>query len=453
MTIDTRLPNLFSEIMPFGGKLDEDNSWVKFSKLIPWKKLTTLHDSYFVSKRLRTVKDGRLMLGLILGKFRTGLSDRGILDFFYENPYFQYFCGLDQFASKGMKLVAHNSLLSKRRKQLGAAYFQKFEEEILEILKEHKLVKGKKCLLDATVFCSNISYPNDVKLLNKVRSWSCDKILQLKKTLNLPFIRTYKRIAKKVYLNFAKKKKKSKKLIRSSRKKMLQFTKRNIAQLENILKQVQEKISSKNFELSYEIDLKAIYQEIKQKLITAKEIYAQQSQMHKANNNSIEDRIVNFEQPWIRPIVRGKEGRSVEFGAKAHISSSDGFALIDKVEHRAFSEKLELKDSIKQHQTRFNRKPKELLIDDAYSSHDNKAFLRENNIEHSLKFTGKQTDKKKIYHKRKMRKERSKIEGVIGNLKKDYSMKIVTLKIKEGAEIQARIASSLFNINRAVRMI
>ena len=55
--------------------------------------------------------------------------------------------------------------------------------------------------------------------------------------------------------------------------------------------------------------------------------------------------------------------------------------------------------------------------------------------------------------KRKLRKERSKIEGVIGNLKKDYSMKLVTLKTKEGAEIQARIAASMFNLNRAINMI
>jgi len=212
---------------------------------------------------------------------------------------------------------------------------------------------------------------------------------------------------------------------------------------------------SKNFKLSFsnEIDLKSIYQEIKQKLITAKEIYSQQSQMYKEKTNKIEDRIVSFEQYWVRPIVRGKEGKSVEFGAKAHISSSDGFAYIDKVEHRAFSEKLELEDSIKKHHSRFGRNPKEVLIDDAYSSHDNKAFLKENNIDHSLKFTRKQTDKKKIYRKRKMRRERSKIEGVIGNLKKDYCMKLVTLKIKEGAEIQARIAASLFNMNRAIKMI
>ncbi len=456
MAIDARLPNLFSDIMPFGGKLDESNSWIKFSELIPWKKLIALHDSYFNNKRLQTVKDGRLILGLTLGKFRTGLSDRGILDYFYENPYFQYFCGLDQFASKSMKLV-HNSLLSKRRKQLGAAYFQKFEEEILEILKSHKLAKGKKCcLLDATVFCSNITYPNDVKLLNTVRSWSCDKISELKKLLNLSTpIRTYKRKAKQVYLNFAKKKKKSKKLIRNSRRKMLQFTRRNISQLENLLKNVQKKISTQNFKLSFiqEADLNSLYKQIKQKLVTAKEIYSQQSEMHKEKKNKIQDRIVSFEQPWVRPIIRGKEGRSVEFGAKAHISSTDGFAMIDKVEHRAFSEKLELKDSLKQHHTRFDCHPKKVLIDDAYSSHDNKALLKKCGIEHSLKFAGRQTDKKKIYLKRKMRRERSKIEGVIGNLKKDYGMKLVTLKIKEGAEIQARIAASLFNINRAIKMI
>jgi hypothetical protein len=446
--MDTRLPELFTDIMPFGGKLDEDNNWIKFSKIIPWDKLGKLHDSYFSTKRLSCVKDARLMLGLTLGKFRTGLSDQGILDYFYENPYFQYFCGLDYFASKKMKLVVHPSLLSKRRSQLGASYFREFEMEILEILKSHKLVKGKKCLMDATVFCSNISYPNDVKLLNKVRMWSCSKISELKKKLNLSSeIRTYVRKGKQVYLNFAKKKKKSAKLIRNSRRQMLQFTRRNISQLSGLLEICKGRLSSDNFKLSFweELELGSLYEEVRQKLVTAREIYERIM--------SLPNRIVNFEQPWIRPIVRGKEGKSVEFGAKSHISSVDGYAMIDKVEHRAFSEKVELLDYLEQYHARFGEYPKTILLDDIYSSHANKALLKKHNIEHSLKFTGNVQDRKKVYRKRKLRKERSKIEGVIGNLKKDYSLNLVTLKIKEGAEIQARIAASMFNINKAVKMI
>ncbi|GCA91348.1 hypothetical protein MiTa_04716 [Microcystis aeruginosa NIES-4264] len=37
--------------------------------------------------------------------------------------------------------------------------------------------------------------------------------------------------------------------------------------------------------------------------------------MYQNNKQSIEDRIVSLTQPHIRPIVRGKAGKPVEFGA------------------------------------------------------------------------------------------------------------------------------------------
>ena len=419
---------LFKDIMPYGGKLDQNNRWIRLSDLIPWQKLGNLHDSYFDPKRLSVVKSARLVVGLMIGKSKLGLSDEEILNYFYENPYFQYFCGFDNFVSKKSK-VMDPSLLTKRRRKLGEKYFLKFESEILEVLQQHNLVKGKDLLLDATVFESKISYPNDVKLLNVVRGYCVDKISilknALKKTLKVDLkLRTYSRKAKKVYLNYAKKKKKSQKVIRSSTRQMLGFTRRNIKQLEFLLGQAKEYLSSKNFRLqsSLESNFKDLIKEVKNKLETAKAIYQQQKTKYQEKTTQIKDRIVSLDQPYIRPILRGKEGgKKVEFGAKAHLASSGGYVFSDKIEHRAFSEKKELKDSLEQHKKRFNRLPKEVMIDDAYSSLKNKELLKQHNIKHSLKNQGKSNPKQK-QEKRKLRKTRSKIEGVIGNLKKDYNL-------------------------------
>ncbi len=43
---------LFVDMMPFGGKLDENNRWIKLSELVPWDNLIALHDKYFDPKRL-----------------------------------------------------------------------------------------------------------------------------------------------------------------------------------------------------------------------------------------------------------------------------------------------------------------------------------------------------------------------------------------------------------------
>lgn len=349
-----------------------------------------------------------------------------------------------------------SSLLTKRRNKLGEEYFLKFENEILEILKKHKLIKGKELLLDATVVESKISYPNDIKLLNTVRTYCIDKISLLKKTLKLEEkIRTYKRKAKKVYLDYAKKKKKSHKIIRSTTRQMLGFTNRNIKQLTSIITQAKEKLSSKNFRLGLfeELAIAGLIKEIENKLITAKEIYHQQRIKYQERTNQIKNRIVSFDQPFIRPILRGKEGnKKVEFGAKAHISSSEGYAFSNKVEHRAFSEKIELEDSLNQHQKRFNRLPNKSMLDDAYSSLANKELLKKHNIKHSLKNQGI-TSLKQKQQKRKLRKERSKIEGLIGNLKKDYTLEKIVLKTKEGAQIQTSLAMGTFNMFRVLREI
>ena len=450
----SKLP-LFKNMMPFGGKLDESNRWLIYCKLIPWEKLVSLHDSYFTRKN--SIKDGRLVIGLTLGKFYTGLSDRKIVEYFYENPYFQYFCGYDVFVTPAMSKVLDHSLLSRRRKLLGKKYFSKLESEIFNILKSHKLVKGNKLLIDATVFNSNISYPNDVKLLNHVREWSCDKIKKLSKLLELKsYVRTYCRKAKQCYLNFAKSKKKTISKIRKSRKSMLQFVRRNLSQLDSLVSKGISKLSSDNFTLGLSDNLKDLFiliKEISPKLITGNIIYSQQHKMHVENLRTVPDRIVNFAQDFVRAMPRGKESHATEFGAKAHIAMVDGFAVIDKVEHRNFSENNYLKESLEHHMSKFGKYPKQALMDDIYSSNANKTLLDSLSIEHCLKFRGNVQDKKKIYKKRRMRKERSKVEGLIGNLKKDYSAKLITLKIKEGAEIQARIAASLFNLHKASKII
>lgn len=51
--------------------------------------------------------------------------------------------------------------------------------------------------------------------------------------------------------------------------------------------------------------------------------------MYDNNKRSIENRIVSIQQPYIRPIVRGKAGKKVEFGAKISISYIDGYVFLD----------------------------------------------------------------------------------------------------------------------------
>ena len=445
-------PQLFKSLMPYGGQLDTNNQWIRLRELVPWSALSEIHDRYFCVQRVGKKKANQLIIGLLIGKTVRGLSDVGILEYFYENPYFQYFCGLENFVTPKMKKVVDPSLLSKRRKKLGSKCFEEFEKEIQKLLIKYKLIKADTLMLDATVFPSNIEYPNDVKLMNVVREYCSKNILLIKNKLNPKRkIRTYARLARKVYLNFQKKKKKTKKSIQKAKKQMMQYLRRNIQQLELLLLEFEENLKQSSNAISSLLE-QALVDGIRKQLETGKSIFDQQFYMIQNKVNSVKDRIVSFHQPYVRPIVRGKEKAAAEFGPKAHLAYVNGFVFLDKLSFDAFSEQKELPFSLEKHQERFSKLPKITLIDDAYSSRENRALLTEKAIEHSLKLIGKPpNDVKKKYRKTKLRKKRSEVEGIIGILKEHWNMDKIRFPGKDGAKIQSYLTFGCHNLVKAAK--
>jgi len=83
---DRKTSYLFSDLFPFGGRLDDTNRWPRISDLIPWEELEEEYTRCF-SDLGRPATDGRLVIGLLLLKHTTGLSDEAVK----ENPYMQAF--------------------------------------------------------------------------------------------------------------------------------------------------------------------------------------------------------------------------------------------------------------------------------------------------------------------------------------------------------------------------
>ncbi len=52
----------------------------------------------------------------------------------------------------------------------------------------------------------------------------------------------------------------------------------------------------------------------------------------------VSDRIVSIDRHYVRPIVRGKETKSVEFGAKVNNIQIDGISFIEHLSFKAFNE-------------------------------------------------------------------------------------------------------------------
>ena len=83
-------------------------------------------------------------------------------------------------------------------------------------------------------------------------------------------------------------------------------------------------------------------------------VYEQQSTMHQTKTNSIPDRIVSIHQRYVRPIVRGKEGKKVELGSKLQVPLHNGSAFLDKLSWNNFSEGTCLVASVEKYKGRFD---------------------------------------------------------------------------------------------------
>lgn len=203
---------------------------------------------------------------------------------------------------------------------------------------EEKIDEDKnqgKLKLDATCVPADIKYPTDLGLLNQAREQTEEIIDILYEELDKnehKKPRTYRNTARKEYLNVAKKRRPSKKQKRKAIKKQLQYLKRNNSHIDRLiaLGAKLEWLSSQKHKI----------------LLVVNEVYRQQLFMYENSLTRVDDRIVSLTQPHVRPIVRGKAGSSVEFGAKLSASCYEGYVFLDRISWDNFNESGDLKAQV-----------------------------------------------------------------------------------------------------------
>jgi hypothetical protein len=131
-------------------------------------------------------------------------------------------------------------------------------------------------------------------------------------------------LARRNYLQVAKKRRPSRKQRRKAIRKQLQYVKRNLSHIDQLTQ------AGASLEVLSSTQYKS--------LLVVAEVYRQQQWMYDNKTSRIEGRIVSLNQPHIRPIVRGKAGTPVEFGAKLSVSLRDGYVFLDRIDWDNFNE-------------------------------------------------------------------------------------------------------------------
>ena len=443
--------------MPFGVELNPENRWVKLSSIMPWCKIEEQYARNFPGTDGQEAKSSRLAFGALYIQARLGITDEETVNQIWENPAMQYFCGFEEYT---VEKPFDSSLMVHFRKRISKEMMKEISEEAFASEALKKIEKESSnddnddentpkgiLLIDATCCPSDIHYPTDVGLLNHARELTETIIDELHAQLvrrGLVKIkpRTYRENARKAFLAHSRHRRSTYDQIRYAIQQQLQFVRRN---LETITKQVETGAElTKLDRLLYE------------KLQTIAELYLQQQTMFEQKINICPERIVSIAQPHLRPIVRGKAGVPVEFGAKIATAQIGGFSFVIHMGYDNFSEAKYLEKSAEEYKRIFGFYPKVIIGDRAYATNDNRKYCKSKGIRLSCLQRGHKSEKFKEAERKQLYEDscvRNAIEGSYGVVKRKYALDLVMTKLYDTTLTAISFGFFVANMERILRLL
>lgn len=191
-------------------------------------------------------------------------------------------------------------------------------------------------------------------------------------------------------------------------------------------------------------------------MLVLTEVARQQQWLFDNNKQSIDDRIVSLSQPHIRPIVRGKAGKSVEFGAKLSASCFEGYVFLDRMSWDNFNESGDLKAQVEAYYSFTGYYPESVHADRIYRNRENRAWCKEKGIRISGPPLGRppaNVSKEKKKQALEDERIRQAIEGKFGQGKRRFSLDRVMAKLDNTSGTAIAITFLVMNLSTWLRRV
>jgi hypothetical protein len=354
------------------------------------------------------------MLALMVLKSYVGCSDKKLINHINGNIDFQMFCGI----FLGPERIYNYKIVSDIRCTLSKGMDMRKLQEVLATYWKPYLNGTNIMLEDATCYETSMRYPTNVKLLWESTEWSYKQLKLMCKYLKIRMPRNKYEEQWDKYNNYSHKRKRTHKETTKRIRSLLYLLDKIVGLLRDIENKYQEQL---DLPTRYYTNIKII-----------RKVLKQQQEMFKTGK-SVPERIVSISKSYIRPIVRGKEVKAVEFGAKVNMIQFDGINFIEHISFNAFNEGTRLVKSIRYGRSLFG-KITHISADDIYATNANRKYSTAAHIVTNFKRkgrAGKHEEHRKIIS-RELRKERTiRMEGSFGTEKEYYGLQ----KIKARTEL------------------
>ncbi len=395
----------------------------RMKKILPLREMA---ESFGLVNKSMAPKRGRKSyftpegkVALMFLKKKTQMSFPKLMEELNGNIHYQMFC--DILIDPTHPLTNYKLLDDIAAELAGSLKIQELQNLLAESWKPY-MKNLDTMFTDATCYESEMRYPTDQKLL-----WECvekgyELMCEASQRLGIHRPRTKYLDVEKANLTYRKQRKHTKGQTRK-------ITRRLLDLLGKILRE------TRKIEREHE-GVKLFTDRERQTIEIITKVYRQQRNHFRSGDarESIPDRIVSVSKPYVRPIVRGKEVKSVEFGAKCNNILVDGISFIEKLSFNAFNEGTRLPHCIKMHKRLFGVELKKIGGDASYAGNANRELCTSNGILTSFVQKGRRAKEKR--EKEFVRQELARVratamEGSFGTQKEHYSLRRVKARKKE----------------------
>ena len=405
-------PSLFSSLSDM---LNQSHPLYKLADKIDWEKFDTAFRPLYCQHNGRPSKPIRLMCGLLILKHLRNLSDESVVEQWSENAYYQYFCGMQEFAPG---VPCASSELVHFRHRIGEKGIELiFQESIRVNNEDDDEHHHDTAFIDSTVQEKNITFPTDAKLHKKI----VRKILDIVHKLNLPLRQSYTFVLKRIY--------------RDQRFRYHPKNRKKALKADNKLRTIAGRLVR---ELKRNLGDNSLYAELIERF---------EAILSQRRNSP--QKIYSIHEPEVQCISKGKEHKKYEFGNKVSVIRSATGIILGVRSFRNEYDGHTIEASLEQVERLTHRKIKILAGDRGY-----RGRKEVNGTRILIPDTPKQSDSR--HQRRKKHKlfcKRAGIEPTIGLLKSDHRLGRNFYKGLAGDAVNILLAAAAYNFKRAMKTL
>jgi IS5 family transposase len=395
--------------------LDPQHSLYMLAEAINWPVFDQQFGPLYADGVGRPALSTRLMVALHYIKHIYDLSDDLVLAGFLENPYWQFFCGMEYFQHK---LPCDPTSLVKWRKRVGGEGIEQLLKETIEAAKRHQVLKKQEIEtvnVDTTVQEKAIAFPTDARLYHKARR----ALVRLSGQIGLKLRQSYSRLSKKALFG------QSRYAAAQQGQRARKQTRKLRTYLGRVLRNVERFVGP-------------IKQKQRELVRNSRRIFEQKREdKHK---------LYSLHAPEVECISKGKAHKRYEFGCKVAIvtTSKAGWVVgIDAVSGNPY-DGATLKPALKQVEELTSVKPKEAFVDKGYRG-------REHHPEGvEVYISGRKKLSRRL---EKLLKRRAAVEPVIGHCKQEHGLERNHLLGTVGDRINAMLSGCAWNLKKLMRAL